>query len=123
MTEEDYEVIAALVQAAIAAAIPAIAQAVREELRRQERRALPSGISDFDRELARIVETVWRDQGRRPVTTGAVSVYCGYSPAHTRRLLQNAERAGAVTSIPRHGRRHSGRWLPVTGPALLSEAA
>ena len=123
MTGDDYEAIAALVQGVVAAAIPAIARAVREELQRQDRRALPEGVSDFDRDLARIVEAIWRDQGRRPATTRAVSMRCGYSLSHTRRLLQDAEQAGAVASVPRRGRRHSGRWLPVAVSAGPLESA
>ncbi len=67
MTGDDYEAIAALVQGVVAAAIPAIARAVREELQRQDRRALPEGVSDFDRELARIEGASVHEPGaRRP---------------------------------------------------------
>jgi len=82
------------------------------------RRALPPGVSEFDCELARQVEAAWRDQGRRPVSTAAMATRLGYSHSYTMVLLKDAERAGAVASIPGRGRRHSGRWLPISARAL-----
>jgi hypothetical protein len=108
-----------IVEDAIDAAIPRIVAALlAEQARRAEQaRGLPEGVSDFDRELARVVETIWRDQGRQPVRTPAVAVRIGYSGFHTLCLLKEAERVGAVASIPGRGSRHSGRWIPVSGAA------
>jgi len=120
MTQDDYEAIAALVRQELQAMLPEIVRVTLEMVRGADRASvvtLPETASEFDRALAAVVEALWRDQGRRPVTTGAVAMRCGYSLSHTRRLLQDAEALGVVRSVPRRGRRHSGRWLPLSAVA------
>jgi hypothetical protein len=116
MTDADIDIIRAIIRTEVEAAIAVMLAALEEarELAQAAQAALPADVSAFDRELARIVEQVWRDQGRKPVTTPAVAMHIGYSAGYTRTLLQSAERSGAVASLPAgRGSRHSGRWLPV----------
>lgn len=106
-----------IVEAAIEAAIPRIVAALEQAGRSAPDGHLPDSASEFDRELARVVEQIWRDQNRRPAVTAAVAVRIGYSHDYTLDLLKDAERAGVVASIPARGRRHSGRWIPVSQAA------
>jgi len=120
MTELTPEIEAAIrriVEEAITAAIPRIVAALLAEQRAARDRGLPEGISDFDRELARMVEALYRDQGRQPVRTTTLAVRCGYGTTQMLVHLKSAEQVGAVASIPGRGNRHSGRWIPVSAAA------
>jgi hypothetical protein len=101
-----------VLRAEIANAIPVMVRAMFEEADRRQRAQLPEGLTALDRELARVVGRIYRDQGRKPAKTLAVSMSVGYSPSHTLTLLKAAEEAGAVASVPGRGDRHSGLWLP-----------
>lgn len=106
------------VQTVLAGLLAATLRALDEQQQEdQARRALPEGISEFDRELARAVSQVYRNQGRKPVTTMAIACHIGYSRNRTRELLKEAEQVGALASVPGKGRRHSGRWLPASTAA------
>lgn len=114
MTDADFETIRAIIRCEVEAAIAVMLAALEEAraMSQAAQAALPANVSAFDRELARAVEQVYRNQGR-PATTGAVAVRIGYSHDYTLDLLKAAEAAGAVASMPGRGSRHSGRWLPV----------
>ena len=101
-----------IVRRELAAQVEVIVQRVFEVADARQREGLPAGLSDFDRELARQVEAVYRNQGR-PAKTAAIAVRLGYSTCHTLSLLKDAEQVGAVASIPGRGNRHSGLWVPV----------
>jgi len=118
MTQEE---IIDVIRDELARALPSFAAMVAVELARLEREKeqayLPSDISPEDKQVALMVDRIWRNQGRQPVRTLTFATHAGYGRTRALEILKDAEGNGAITSIRGRGDRHSGRFVPLRAVA------